>query len=146
MWTPFHYCITGWGMYLLMGIALAHFVFRMNLPLSIRSALYPIFGRRIYGPLGHVVDRATVLDTIFGIATPLGIGVVQLNFGPKLLFGIPESLAVEIGLLVIAVAVATISAISGVDMGIRRLSELTVLLALGLAGFLSGSPARPCSC
>ena len=136
VWTLFHYGITGWGMYSLMGIALAYFAFRMNLPLSIRSALYPIFGNRIYGPLGHAVDLAAVLGTIFGIATSLGIGVVQLNFGLKLLFGIPEGLAAQIGLIVVAVAVATVSAVTGVDKGIRRLSELTVLLALGLAGFI----------
>jgi choline/glycine/proline betaine transport protein len=135
-WTLFHYGISGWAMYSLMGIALAYFAFRMNLPLSIRSGLYPIFGRRIYGPLGHGIDLAAVLGTIFGIATSLGIGVVQLNFGLKLLFGIPEGLAAQTGLVVVAVAVATISAVTGVDRGIRRLSELTVLLALGLAAFI----------
>ena len=136
VWTLFHYGITGWAMYTLMGMALAYFAYRMNLPLSIRSALYPIFGRRIYGPLGHGVDLAAVLGTIFGIATSLGIGVVFLNFGLKLLFNIPEGLAAQIGLVVIAVLVATVSAVSGVDRGIRRLSELNVLLAIGLAGFI----------
>lgn len=136
VWTLFHYGITGWGMYALMGIALAYFAYRMNLPLSIRSALYPIFGKRIYGPLGHGVDLAAVLGTIFGIATSLGIGVVFLNSGLQILFGLPQGLTVQIGLVVIAVFVATISAVSGLDRGIRRLSELNVLLALGLAGFI----------
>lgn len=136
VWTLFHYGISGWGMYALMGIALAFFSYRMNLPLSVRSALYPLFGNRIYGPLGHGVDLAAVLGTIFGIATSLGIGVVQLNFGLKLLFDIPEGLAAQIGLVLLAVVVATISAITGVDKGIRRLSELNVLLAIGLAGFI----------
>ncbi|HZH98144.1 MAG TPA: choline BCCT transporter BetT, partial [Fimbriimonadaceae bacterium] len=136
VWTLFHYGISGWAMYALMGIALAYFAYRMNLPLSIRSALYPIFGNRIYGPLGHVVDLAAVLGTIFGIATSLGIGVVFLNFGLKLLFNIPEGLPAQIGLVVLAVTVATISAITGVDRGIRRLSELNVWLTLGLAGFI----------
>jgi choline/glycine/proline betaine transport protein len=136
MWTIFHYGITGWGMYALMGIALAYFAYRMNLPLSIRSALYPIFGNRIYGPLGHGVDLAAVLGTIFGIATSLGIGVVFLNFGLKLLFNIPEGLAAQIGLVVLAVLIATISAVSGVDRGIRRLSELNVWLTVGLAAFI----------
>ncbi|HSL00955.1 MAG TPA: choline BCCT transporter BetT [Rubrobacteraceae bacterium] len=135
-WTLFHYGISGWGMYALMGIALAYFAYRMNLPLSIRSALYPIFGNRIYGSLGHAVDLAAVLGTIFGIATSLGIGVVFLNFGLKLLFDIPEGLAAQIGLVVLAVSVATISAVSGVDRGIRRLSELNVWLTVGLAGFI----------
>jgi choline/glycine/proline betaine transport protein len=136
VWTLFHYGLSGWGMYTLMGIALAYFAYRMNLPLSIRSALYPIFGRHIYGPLGHGVDLAAVLGTIFGVATSLGIGVVFLNFGLKILFNIPEGLAAQTGLVVLAVLVATISAVSGVDKGIRRLSELNVLLALGLAGFI----------
>ena len=136
VWTLFHYGITGWSMYALMGIALAYFAYRMNLPLSIRSALYPIFGNRIHGPLGHGVDLAAVLGTIFGIATSLGIGVVFLNFGLNALFGIPEGLPAQIGLVVLAVAVATISAVTGVERGIRRLSELNVWLTLGLAAFV----------
>jgi choline/glycine/proline betaine transport protein len=136
VWTLFHYGISGWAMYALMGIALAYFAYRMNLPLSIRSALHPIFGRHIYGSFGHGVDLAAVLGTIFGIATSLGIGVVFLNFGLKLLFNIPEGLAGQIGLVVVAVLVATISAVTGVDRGIRRLSELNVWLTLGLAGFI----------
>ncbi len=136
VWTLFHYGITGWAMYALMGISLAYFAYRMNLPLSIRSALYPIFGNRIYGALGHGVDLAAVLGTIFGIATSLGIGVVFLNFGLKLLFGIPEGLTAQIGLIVLAVVVAAISAVTGVEKGIRRLSELNVWLTLGLAGFV----------
>jgi choline/glycine/proline betaine transport protein len=136
VWTLFHYGITGWGMYALMGIALAYFAYRMNLPLSIRSALYPIFGNRIYGPLGHGVDLAAVLGTIFGIATSLGIGVVFLNYGLNALFSIPEGLPAQIGLIVVAVAIATVSAVSGVNKGIRRLSELNVWLTLGLAAFI----------
>ncbi|MGF1470365.1 MAG: choline BCCT transporter BetT [Rubrobacteraceae bacterium] len=136
VWTLFHYGITGWAMYAIMGISLAYFAYRMNLPLSIRSALYPIFGNRIYGPLGHGVDLAAVLGTIFGIATSLGIGVVFLNFGLRLLFGIPEGLTAQIGLIVFAVVIATISAVTGVEKGIRRLSELNVWLTVGLAGFI----------
>ncbi|HZY64520.1 MAG TPA: choline BCCT transporter BetT [Rubrobacteraceae bacterium] len=136
VWTLFHYGITGWGMYALMGISLAYFAYRMNLPLSIRSALYPIFGNRIFGPLGHGVDLAAVLGTIFGIATSLGIGVIFLNYGLNALFNIPEGLPAQIGLIVLAVTVATISAVTGVERGIRRLSELNVWLTLGLAGFI----------
>jgi choline/glycine/proline betaine transport protein len=135
-WTLFHYGISGWGMYALMGMALAYVAYRMNLPLAIRSALYPIIGRRIHGRLGDAVDIAAVLGTIFGVATSLGIGVVQLNFGLDVLFGIPEGRAAQIGLIALAVLVATISAVSGIDRGIKRLSQLNVLLAIGLAGFL----------
>ncbi|SHN75759.1 choline/glycine/proline betaine transport protein [Geodermatophilus obscurus] len=136
VWTLFHYGLTGWGMYAVMGMALAYFSYRRNLPLAIRSALYPVFGKRVQGPLGHGVDIAAVLGTIFGVATSLGIGVVQLNFGLEVLFGIPEGRAAQIGLIVLAVAAATVSAVSGVDRGIKRLSQLNVLLAIGLAAFV----------
>ncbi|PPK98350.1 choline/glycine/proline betaine transport protein [Kineococcus xinjiangensis] len=136
MWTLFHYGISGWGMYALMGMALAYFAYRMNMPLAIRSALYPIFGKRVHGPIGHGVDMAAVLGTIFGVATSLGIGVVQLNYGLSVLFGIPEGRGAQIGLIALAVAMATVSAVSGVDRGIRLLSQVNVLLAVGLAAFV----------
>ncbi|AIK14643.1 choline transporter [Pectobacterium atrosepticum] len=136
VWTLFHYGLTGWSMYALMGIALGYFSYRYNLPLTIRSALYPIFGKRINGPIGHSVDIAAVLGTIFGIATTLGIGVVQLNYGLKVLFQIPENLTVQASLILLSVIMATISVTSGVNRGIRFLSELNVLLALGLILFL----------
>src|SRR5699024_152485 len=70
-WTLFHYGISGWGLYALMGMALAYFAYRKNMPLAIRSALAPIFGRRVQGALGHTVDFAALLGTIFGVATSL---------------------------------------------------------------------------
>jgi len=136
VWTLFHYGLTGWSMYALMGIALGYFSYRYNLPLTIRSALYPIFGKRINGPIGHSVDIAAVLGTIFGIATTLGIGVVQLNYGLKVLFQLPENLTVQGSLILLSVIMATISVTSGVNKGIRILSELNVLLALGLILFV----------
>ena len=66
-----------------MGMALAYFAYRMNLPLAVRSALYPLIGKKVDGPIGHAVDTAAVLGTIFGVATSLGIGVVSLNVGPE---------------------------------------------------------------
>ncbi|MGV8295081.1 BCCT family transporter, partial [Pseudomonas aeruginosa] len=104
--------------------------------LTIRSALYPIFGKRINGPIGHRVDIAAVLGTLFGIATTLGIGVLQLNYGLKVLFEIPENLTVQGSLILLSVIMATISVTSGVNKGIRILSELNVLLALGLILFV----------
>ncbi|HAZ7707394.1 TPA: hypothetical protein J8K72_004398 [Citrobacter koseri] len=136
VWTLFHYGLTGWSMYALMGMALGYFSYRYNLPLTIRSALYPIFGKRINGPIGHSVDIAAVIGTIFGIATTLGIGVVQLNYGLSVLFDIPDSMAAKAALIVLSVVIATISVTSGVDKGIRVLSELNVLLALGLILFV----------
>lgn len=136
VWTLFHYGITGWGMYTLMGMALGYFAHRRGLPLAVRSALHPIFGRRVQGAIGHSVDIATVLGTIFGVATSLGIGVVMLNVGLDILFGIPQGIPAQVGLVVVAVVTATVSAVSGVDKGIRILSQLNVLLALFLAGWV----------
>lgn len=136
VWTLFHYGISGWGLYVLMGLALAYFAYRRRLPLAVRSALQPIFGRRVDGALGHAVDTATVLGTIFGVATSLGIGVVFLNIGLNMLFGIPIGTGAQIALIVLAIVMATISATTGVDKGIRFLSQLNVLLALGLAAWV----------
>ncbi|WP_207782167.1 choline BCCT transporter BetT [Phytoactinopolyspora limicola] len=132
VWTLFHYGITGWAMYALMGMALGYFAFRYRLPLSIRSALFPLIGQRIHGRIGDAVDLAAVIGTIFGIAVSLGIGVVQLNFGLNFLFDVPVGTAAQIALITVAVLMATVSAVAGVDKGIRRLSELNVVLAIGL--------------
>jgi choline/glycine/proline betaine transport protein len=136
VWTLFHYGVTGWAMYALMGLALAYFAYRQNLPLAVRSALYPIFGKRIDGPLGHAVDTAAVLGTIFGVATSLGIGVVFLNVGLNILFGVGVGTGAQVALAVLAVVMAAISATTGVDKGIRFLSQLNVVLALGLAAWV----------
>jgi choline/glycine/proline betaine transport protein len=142
-WSLFHYGITGWAMYAVMGMALGYFAFRRGLPLSIRSALYPIIGRRIHGRAGDAVDTAAVLGTIFGIATSLGIGVVQLNYGLRVMFGVSEGKGAQTALIVLAVIMATISVVSGLDRGIRRLSELNVLLSIGLMLFVlvAGNPS-----
>ncbi|MBW1602023.1 choline BCCT transporter BetT [Streptomyces sp. JJ66] len=144
VWTLFHYGITGWAMYALMGMALGYFAFRYRLPLAIRSALYPIIGRRIYGKIGDSVDLAAIIGTVFGISVSLGIGVVQLNYGLNFLFGIDEGLAAQIGLVAVAVVMATVSAVAGVDRGIRRLSQLNVLLAVLLMAYIIvvGDPVR----
>ncbi|WP_007023312.1 choline BCCT transporter BetT [Saccharomonospora iraqiensis] len=142
VWTLFHYGITGWAMYALMGMALGYFAFRRGLPLAVRSSLYPLIGKRVHGRAGHTVDIAASLGTVFGIATSLGIGVVQLNFGLNFLFDIPQGVAAQIGLVALAVVMATLSAVAGVDRGIRRLSQLNVVLAIVLMGFIlfSGDP------
>ncbi|ORI19636.1 choline BCCT transporter BetT [Rhodococcus sp. 1168] len=133
VWTLFHYGISGWGLYALMGIALAYFAYRKNQPLAIRSALAPIFGKRVKGVLGDTVDFAALLGTIFGVATSLGIGVVMINVGLNIVFGLEVSTGVEIGIVAVGVAIATLSATSGVDKGIKILSLLNVFLAFALS-------------
>ncbi|MGM0986337.1 MAG: choline BCCT transporter BetT [Pseudomonadota bacterium] len=134
--TFLHWGLTGWGMYVLMGMALAYFSYRHRLPLAIRSALYPLLGQRIHGPIGHAVDITAVISTVFGIATSLGIGVMQLNYGLTYMFDVPESLSVQVVLIALVVVLATISVVSGVEKGIRRLSEFNMLLAAALLLFV----------
>lgn len=134
--TYLHWGLSGWGVYSLVGMSLAFFSYRHGLPLAIRSALYPIFGKRIYGPIGHAVDIAAVLGTIFGVATSLGIGIIQLNFGLNFVFGLPSGVLTQVSLAVVIVVFSAISAVTGVEKGIRRLSEFNMLLAALLMFFV----------
>lgn len=132
-WTLFHYGITGWGMYALMGIALGYFAYNRKKPLTVRSSLYPIFGKRTDGWLGDIVDAAAILGTIFGVAATLGIGVVQLNVGLEILTGVSQGLGTQTALVLLAILVSILSASSGVNRGIKFLSQLNVILAIGLS-------------
>lgn len=132
----FHYGVTGWALYALMGMAFGYFAYRLNMPLAIRSALYPLIGKRIHGTVGNMVDIAAMLGTVFGVTASLGIGVVQLSYGLHLILGVDQGLGLQSALIVISVAVATLSAVSGVDKGIRVLSELNVYLAVGLVAYV----------
>ncbi|MCW8126853.1 choline BCCT transporter BetT [Microbulbifer halophilus] len=134
--TFLHWGLSGWGVYTLVGMALAFFSYRHGLPLTIRSSLYSLFGKRINGPLGDTVDIAAVLGTVFGVATSLGIGIIQLNFGLKYMFGVPEGTLTQAALAVFIVIFSAISAATGVERGIRRLSEFNMLLAVLLMLFV----------
>jgi choline/glycine/proline betaine transport protein len=134
--TFFHWGLQAWSVYIVVGLSLAYFSFRHGLPLSIRSALYPLIGDRIYGPIGHAVDIFAVLGTMFGVATSLGLGVMQVNAGLSFLFDVEVSTTVQIILIVFITAMATVSVVAGLDAGIRRLSEHNLLLALVMLVFI----------
>lgn len=85
--TLFHWGLHGWCIYILVGLVLAYFAYRRNLPLTIRSALYPLLGERIHGPIGHAVDLLAIFSTLFGTATTMGLGVSQMNAGLNYMFG-----------------------------------------------------------
>ncbi|MDO5060439.1 MAG: BCCT family transporter [Actinomycetaceae bacterium] len=135
-WTLFHYGVIGWGMYALMGIALAYFAYNRNRPLAVRSALAPLLKDRLTGLPGDLVDIAAILGTVFGVAATLGIGVVQLNVGMQILFGNEIGLYTQIGLISLAVVMVIISATTGIEKGIRFLSQLNIWLALLLAAWV----------
>lgn len=128
--TFFHWGLHAWAIYAIVALILAYFSFRQGLPLTLRSALYPLIGERIYGPLGHAVDIFAIIGTVFGVATSLGFGVAQINTGLNALFGVPVSTGVQIALIIGTTLLATLSVMSGLDKGIRRLSELNLGLAV----------------
>jgi choline/glycine/proline betaine transport protein len=134
--TFFHWGIHAWAIYAVVALSLAYFAFRHGLPLRIRSALYPLIGDRIYGPIGHAVDTFAVLGTIFGLATSLGLGVIQINSGLQHLFGVPVSTTIQISLIAVISLIATVSVFSGLDRGVRRLSEFNMVLAVLLLLFV----------
>nr|WP_321267111.1 choline BCCT transporter BetT [uncultured Sulfurimonas sp.] len=134
--TFFHWGLHAWAIYAVVGLVLAYFSFRHGLPLSIRSALYPLIGKRIHGNIGHTVDTVAVLGTLFGVATSLGLGVLQVNAGLNYLFDIEISTTTQIVLISTITAMATISVVAGLDAGIKRLSELNLYLALSLLLFV----------
>jgi choline/glycine/proline betaine transport protein len=134
--TFFHWGIHAWAIYGVVGLSLAYFSFRYNLPLTIRSGLYPLLKDRINGPIGNAVDIFAICGTIFGIATSLGFGVLQINAGLNYLFGMPNNSLVQVVLIAVITAMATASVLSGLDVGIRRLSELNLICAVLLMAFV----------
>ncbi|OUR82046.1 choline transporter [Colwellia psychrerythraea] len=144
----FHWGLHGWGIFAMAGLSLAYFSYRKGMPLSVRSGLYPIFGDRIYGPIGHAADLLAVFGTVFGIATSLGLGAQQMNAGLSYLFGFEVSTTNQVILIAIVSILATLSALSGVNKGIKILSEynmhlttviLTFFLVLGPTAYLLGA-------
>lgn len=133
----FHWGFHIWAIYGLVGLVLAYFSFRHGLPLAMRSTLYPLIGEKINGPAGHAVDTFAVLGTMFGIATTLGLSVIQINTGLNYLW---EDIPVGTTVQVIAIGVITLAAIAsvvaGMDKGIKRLSLLNMTLVLFLLLFV----------
>ncbi|MGB3766655.1 MAG: BCCT family transporter [Phormidesmis sp.] len=127
--TFFHWGLHAWGIYAVVGLSLCFFAYNWGLPLTIRSVFYPILGDRIYGWAGNCVDILAVAATLFGLATSLGFGVQQVNAGLNFLFNLPISVPVQVGLMAIITGFATASVVSGLDAGVRRLSELNMILA-----------------
>ena len=135
--TFFHWGFHAWAVYGTMGLVLAYFGFRYNLPLTLRSGLYPLLKDRINGPIGHTVDAFALVGTIAGIATTLGYGALQLSAGLGTLTGWDTSTAgFQLGIIAVVVMLAGISAVSGLDKGVRILSEFNLSLSFVLLAFV----------
>lgn len=130
--TFFHWGFHAWAIYAVVALVLAYFAYRHDLPLTLRSALYPLIGDRIYGWWGHWVDIFAVVSTVFGVATSLGFGATQVNSGFNHMFGMSIGLSEQLSIMAAVTLLAIVSVASGLDKGIRRLSELNMLLAVAL--------------
>ncbi|WP_207540214.1 BCCT family transporter [Sabulicella rubraurantiaca] len=135
--TFFHWGVHAWAIYAVVGLSLAYFGFRHGMPLTVRSAFFPLIGERIHGPIGQAIDVFAVLGTVFGVATSLGLGVLQVNAGLAHLVGLPEGLTTQVVLIVVITGMATVSVFLGLDAGIRRLSLLNIMLAGAMLLFVS---------
>ena len=131
-----HYGLHVWAIYGMVALSLAYFHYRRGLPLAIRSTLYPLIGKKIYGPWGHTVDTLAVFGTMFGVVTTLGLGVLQINSGLDTLFGIPNNITVQIILIAFITMLAGLSLMMGLDKGIKRLSDINIFLTIVLLSFV----------
>ncbi|QIN81858.1 BCCT family transporter [Rubrobacter tropicus] len=137
-YTYFHWAFHPWAIYAIMGLALAYFTFRKGMPNLISSAFYPLLGDRVYGPIGKTIDTLAIFATLFGSATSLGLGALQINQGLNAVFGIGGREAVGLAIVVIAVLTLAfvVSATSGVHRGIQWIANTNMVLAVFLLAFV----------
>ena len=124
-----HWGLHAWAVYAVIGLSIAYFTYRKDLPLSLRSCFYPIFGERIHGWIGHSIDIIAVFGTLFGLATSLGAGAGSVSAGFNRLFGTPDTVTMQLIVIGVITLAATISLVTGVDKGIKILSEANMVIA-----------------
>ncbi|MDU9394641.1 choline transporter BetT [Pseudomonas sp. zfem002] len=131
-----HWGLHGWGVFAFVGMALAYFAYRHNLPLALRSALYPLIGKRINGPIGYAVDGFGIIATVFGLGADMGFGVLHLNSGLDYLFGVAHTQWVQVLLIALMMGAAVMVAVAGVEKGVRVMSDINLFLACALLLFV----------
>ena len=134
--TIFHWGLHPWAIYAVVALSLAFFAYNRGLPLTLRSAFYPLLGERVWGWPGHVIDIVAVFATLFGLATSLGFGAEQAMGGIEFLFGIESTSTSKTVLILVITAVALVSVVAGLDAGVKRLSEINMVLAACLLAFI----------
>lgn len=127
--TFLHWGFHGWGIYALIALALAFFAYNRGLPLSLRSVFYPVLKDKVFGKIGDIVDISAVIACLFGLSISLALGAQQINSGLNYLFGVPQNIKIQVGLIIIITLIATLSVVSGIGKGVRILSELNMRLA-----------------
>lgn len=128
-YTFFHWGLHPWGIYTVIGLALAFFQYNKKLPAAISSAFYPILKERIYGPIGKTIDILSVFATVFGIATSLGLGAMQVTAGMHDIFGVPNTLIIQLIVIAVATVLFIISINTGLEKGIQYLSNSAMILS-----------------
>ena len=134
--TIYHWALHPWAIYAILALGLALFSFNKGLPLTIRSVFYPLLGERIWGWPGHIIDILAVFATLFGLATSLGLGASQAGAGLHYLFGWSQGSTTQILLVIGITAIALVSVLAGLEAGVKRLSEINMLLAALLLLFV----------
>ena len=134
--TIYHWALHPWAIYAILALGLALFSFNKGLPLTVRSVFYPLLGERVWGWPGHVIDILAVLATLFGLATSLGYGAAQASSGLNFLFDVPLGNTTQIVLVIGITAIALFSVVAGLDAGVKRLSEINMVLAVLLLLFV----------
>jgi len=134
--TIFHWGLHPWAIYAVVALALAFFSYNHGMPLTIRAAFFPLIGNRVWRWPGHLIDILAVFATLFGLATSLGFGAEQAIAGLNYLFGIPATATAKVVLILCITAAATLSVVAGLDSGVKRLSEINMILALVLLMFV----------
>lgn len=132
----FHWGVAAWGIYAVVGLALGFFAYNKGLPLTIRSAFYPLLGERIWGWPGHAIDIFAVISTVFGLSTTIGIAATQATGGLARLIGFDAGLGIEIGFIAAITGAAVVSVLRGMDAGVKALSNLNIFVALALMIFV----------
>ena len=134
--TIYHWALHPWAIYAILALGLALFSFNKGLPLTVRSVFYPLLGERVWGWPGHVIDILAVLATLFGLATSLGYGAAQASSGLNFLFDVPLGNTTQVVLVIGITAIALFSVVAGLDAGVKRLSEINMILAVLLLLFV----------
>jgi glycine betaine transporter len=135
-YTYFHWALHPWALYAIVGLALGYFCFRKGLPNLISSVFRPLLGDRVNGPIGKAIDILAIFATMFGSATSLGLGALQINSGLNFVWGVNASTGLAVVIIVVLTLLFVVSAISGVERGVQWLSNFNMLLAIVLLGFI----------
>ena len=132
----FHWGLQGWAGYAVIGLAIAYFTYNRGLPLALRSAFYPLLRERVWGLPGHIIDTLAIFATLFGLAPSLGLGAQQVAAGLNYLFDIPATHTTAVAIILLITVIATGSVLSGLNVGIKRLSQVNICITIGLFLFV----------